>query len=121
MKKAFEQGVGTVAIRILAAGALVGNLNRHPIASQIVSPIASGASMEEDVARTGAFNFLVDDGYTDSLVEAAIRFAISDEGLSTALVGLSSFEHLETAVAATNKGPLPEEAIKKLEGIWSAL
>ncbi len=55
------------------------------------------------------------------IVEAAIRFAIGNENLSTALVGLSSFDQLEQAVAYTNKGPLPSEAMERLEGIWSAL
>jgi len=121
MQKASEKGVGTIAIRVLAAGALTGSAIRHPIATQSVRPIASGASLEEDVARAGVFNFLVEYGYADSLVEAAIRFAITDEDLSTALIGLSSFEQLETAVAAVNKGPLPKEAIERLKGIWSAL
>ncbi|MCH8884106.1 MAG: aldo/keto reductase, partial [SAR324 cluster bacterium] len=78
-------------------------------------------TLEEDIARTGAFNFLVEEGFTDSLVEAAIRFAITDENLSTALVGLSSFEQLEQAVDYTNKGPLPQAAMERLEGIWAAL
>lgn len=121
MQKASEQGVGTVAIRVLAAGALAGTSARHPIAAQEVAPIATGQTLEEDVARTGAFNFLVEDGFTDNLVEAAIRFAIGNENLSTALVGLSSFDQLEQAVAYTNKGPLPSEAMERLEGIWTAL
>ena len=121
MKKSAELGVGTVAIRVLAAGALSGTSARHPIAAQSVAPIATGQTLEEDIARTGAFDFLVADGFSDSLVEAAIRFAISDESLSTALVGLSSFEQLEQAVAFTNRGPLAPEAIDRLRGIWAAL
>ena len=73
------------------------------------------------MARTGAFNFLVEDGFAENLVEAAIRFAISNENLSTALVGLSSFEQLKEAVAYTNRGPLPSEAMERLEGVWAAL
>ena len=121
MKKAAENGIGTVAIRVLAAGALSGTSVRHPIAAQSVAPIATGQTLEEDRARTGAFDFLVKDGFADSLVEAAIRFAIGNENLSTALVGLSSFEQLEQAVAYTAKGPLPSEAIDRLEGIWAGL
>ncbi|MCH7802196.1 MAG: aldo/keto reductase [Chloroflexi bacterium] len=121
MQKTAEKGIGSVAIRVLAGGALSGDSARHPLAAQDVAPIATGQTLSEDLARTSRFNFLVDDGYADNLVEAAIRFAISAEGLSTALVGLSSFEQLEQAVAATNKGPLPPDALEKLEGTWSAL
>ncbi|MCH8186159.1 MAG: aldo/keto reductase [Chloroflexi bacterium] len=121
MNKAAERGVGTVAIRVLAGGALSGTSARHPIAAQDVAPIATGKTLDEDVARTGAFSFLVDDGFADNLVEAAIRFAIGNENLSTALVGLSSFEQLEEAVAYANRGPLPAEAMERLEGVWAAL
>ncbi len=121
MNEAAQRGVGTVAIRVLAAGALSGGSARHPIAAQDVAPIATGQTLNEDVARSGAFSFLVDDGFADNLVEAAIRFAISNENLSTALVGLSSFEQLEEAVAYANRGPLPSEAMERLEGVWAAL
>ena len=121
LNEAAQRGVGTVAIRVLAAGALSGGSARHPIAAQDVAPIATGQTLNEDVARSGAFSFLVDDGFADNLVEAAIRFAISNENLSTALVGLSSFEQLEEAVAYANRGPLPSEAMERLEGVWAAL
>ena len=120
MQKTAEKGIGSVAIRILAGGALTGDSVRHPLAAQDVAPIATGQTLSEDLARTSQFSFLVEDGYTENLAEAAIRFAISAENLSTALVGLSSFDQLEQAVAATNKGPLPSDALEKLEGIWAA-
>jgi L-galactose dehydrogenase/L-glyceraldehyde 3-phosphate reductase len=120
MQKTAEKGIGSVAIRVLAGGALSGDPARHPLAAQDVAPIASGQTLSEDFARTSQFRFLVDDGYAENLVEAAIRFAISTESLSTALVGLSSFEQLEQAVTATNKGPLPSDALERLEGIWAA-
>ena len=120
MNLAAERGIGTVAIRILAGGALSGSAARHPLAAQNVAPIATGQTMEEDVARTSQFNFLVEDGYADSLVEAAIRFAISNDNLSTALVGLSSFEQLEQAVQSEDKGSLPSDALERLTGIWDA-
>ena len=120
MQKTAEKGIGSVGIRILAGGALTGDSVRHPLAAQDVAPIATGQTLSEDLARTSQFSFLVEDGYTENLAEAAIRFAISAENLSTALVGLSSFDQLEQAVAAINKGPLPSDALEKLEGIWDA-
>jgi len=120
MQKTAEKGIGSVGIRILAGGALTGDSVRHPLAAQDVAPIATGQTLSEDLARTSQFSFLVEDGYTENLAEAAIRFALSAENLSTALVGLSSFDQLEQAVAAINKGPLPSDALEKLEGIWDA-
>jgi aryl-alcohol dehydrogenase-like predicted oxidoreductase len=114
------QNMGVIAIRVLAAGALSGSAVRHPNAAQNVDPIASGADLNEDIARANAFMGLVESGVTDSLVEAAIRFAISKAEVSTALVGLSNMAQLEEAAAAANKGPLPTDALAQLPAIWAA-
>jgi L-galactose dehydrogenase/L-glyceraldehyde 3-phosphate reductase len=112
--RAAAGGMGVIAIRVLAGGALSGQPDRHPVAAAGVEPIASGRDYEEDVARASRFNFLIEEGYVGSLVEAAIRFALSKAEVSTALVGISSFEQLETAAAYANKGPLPGEALAKI-------
>jgi aryl-alcohol dehydrogenase-like predicted oxidoreductase len=56
----------------------------------------------------------VEDGTVGSLVEAAIRFALSKPEVSTALVGISSLEQLEHAIACANRGPLSAEALGRL-------
>ena len=113
-------GIGTVAIRILAAGALTGTTHRHVLAAQDVAPIATGETLKEDVDRTASYEFIVEEGYAESLVDASLRFAISNEKLSTALVGLSSLDQLKQAVEAIEKGPLDPEVLDKLREIWSA-
>lgn len=117
---AADNEVGVIAIRILAAGALSGTTERHPVAAQSVSPIATGDRFEEDVERAQAFRFLIEDGYVSSLVEAAVRFAISKDEISTALIGISNLEQLEQAVAYDNKGPLPAEAFDHLNEVWAS-
>ena len=112
--RASAAGVGVAAIRVLAAGALSGTTERHPIAMPDVGPIASGANLAADAQQARAFEFLIEDGVVESLVEAAIRFAISAKGISTALVGLASFDQLQSAIAAVEKGPLPDAALEKI-------
>ena len=107
-------GVGTVAIRILAGGALTGSSARHPISAQEVAPISTGQSMNEDVNQSLNYSFLVDEGYVDSLSEAAIRFSVTNKKIDTALIGLSNLNHLEHAVKAVEKGPLEEEVLGKI-------
>jgi aryl-alcohol dehydrogenase-like predicted oxidoreductase len=107
--------MGIIAIRILAAGALSGTTDRHPIALPSVPPIASGPHYADDVKRAVTFRFLVEEGYTRNMVEAAIRFVIGKAEISTALIGISSIEQLEQAVAYTNSGPLPAEALGRLD------
>src|SRR5215831_11121774 len=70
--------------------------------------------------RVLAFRFVIDDGYADSMAEAAIRFVLSNPDISTALVGLASLEQLEQALAAAAKGPLPTEACEKLQHTWES-
>lgn len=117
--KAAARQVGVIAIRVLAAGALSGSSQRHINAAQSVAPIASSAAFDEDVASAQRLNFLVEEGYVESLVEAAIRFAIGKAGVSTALVGFSNLEQLEQAVESANKGALPAEAVHRLKAIWT--
>jgi aryl-alcohol dehydrogenase-like predicted oxidoreductase len=113
--------VGTIAIRVLAAGALSGTESRHPIAMPTVAPIASGADYAQDVARARKLQPLVDKGHAASLMEASIRFALNHPGLSTVLAGYSEFAHLEAAIAAIERGPLPAAAVEQLQGLWADL
>jgi aryl-alcohol dehydrogenase-like predicted oxidoreductase len=119
MGLADDMDIGVAAIRVLAAGALSGVMDRHDIAMPNVGPIGSGKDYASDVARAREFDFLVQEGVVESLIEAAIRFALSQPKLSTALVGLASFEQLEKAVAYGNKGALPEDVLIRMKAIWA--
>lgn len=115
--RAADKGMGAVAIRILAGGALSGALDRHPVAAQSVNPISTESDYAADVACAQRFSFLAKEGIVKSPVEAAIRFALSKPEISTALIGLSSLEQLEHAVACANRGPLPVEALSRLQKV----
>lgn len=115
------QTIGVIVIRALAAGALSGNAQRHPNAAQQIDPIATSPAFASDVARAQAFNFLVADGTCTNLVEAALRFVISKPAVSTMLVGISSLEQLEQAVAYVARGPLPTEELARLTEVWTQI
>ncbi len=117
--RASANGMGVLVIRVLAAGALTGETARHPVAVQTVAPIGSGQDYGQDLSRADVFRFLVRDGYVDSLVEASLRFALTNPGVSSVLVGYSSLEHLEQAVDFAAKGPLPSEAMARLPEVWA--
>lgn len=112
--RAAQQGIGVIAIRILAGGALSGNLERHPVASTYVNPIASEEVYGNDVARARRYSFLVEEGMVSNLVEAAVRFVVSQANISIALVGISSLEQLEQAVKYVERGPLSAETLVKI-------
>jgi aryl-alcohol dehydrogenase-like predicted oxidoreductase len=116
--RAAERSIGVIAIRVLAGGALSGSADRHPNAAQSVEPIASGDSFAADVAWARRYDALVTEGYADSLAEAAMRFVAGKPEVATTLVGISSLEQLDQAIAAVSRGPLPAEAAARLRTIW---
>jgi aryl-alcohol dehydrogenase-like predicted oxidoreductase len=111
---AARQGVGAIAIRILAGGALSGAPERHPVASTSVNPIASEQEYSSDVVRARRYSFLVEKGVVSNLVEAAVRFAVSKPGVTTALLGISSLDQLERAIQYVERGPLPADALEHI-------
>lgn len=111
---AAAQGVGLIGIRILAAGALSGAAERHPVAMPEVAPIASGPSYAADLAAARRLLPLVEAGLAGSLAELAIRFAAFAPGMGCALIGTASVGQLETAIAAVERGPLPAAAVERI-------
>jgi aryl-alcohol dehydrogenase-like predicted oxidoreductase len=113
------QAAGTVVvgIRVLAGGALSGSVDRHPIAGPPPLPIGSGGSYDADVERARRLLPLVRDGFAENLTEAATRFAISHPVMGTILVGMATPLQFEQALAAVEKGPLPQIALDRLTAL----
>jgi len=116
--RAHAAGMGTIGIRVLAGGALSGVETRHPIGASAVEPIASGPDYRADVARAHAFQALVAAGYARNLIEAGLRFSFASEAMTTVLVGTSTLDQLETALACANKGPLTRAALDEAARLW---
>jgi len=114
-----QNQVGIIVIRVLAAGALAGTSVRHPVAVPTVAPIGSGRDFQQDESRADQFAFLVDEGFAADMPEASVRFALSNPGVSTVLVGYSDMAHLEQSVEYAAKGPLAAEALARLPQAWS--
>ena len=117
--QAVKRDMGVIAIRILAGGALSGTTERHPVAAKWVNPIASETFYSADVARARRYEFLVEEGGAENLVEAAVRFATSNSGVATALLGISSLDQLEQAVRYVERGPWPADALERIQATWS--
>jgi aryl-alcohol dehydrogenase-like predicted oxidoreductase len=109
--------MGVINIRVLAGGALSGSEERHAIASPPPDPIGSGSSYRADVERARRFMPLVHEGHADSLVEAALRYVISPEAISTVLIGIATLEQFEIAARSINKGPLSAAALARVAEI----
>jgi aryl-alcohol dehydrogenase-like predicted oxidoreductase len=116
-----QQQMGVIGIRALAAGALSGSAERHPVAVPTVTPIGSGPDYATDVQHAQVFNALVKAGHVTNLVEAALRFTLSHAAVSTMLLGYSSLAHLELAANYVARGPLPQAALDHLPTLWQHL
>jgi len=118
LARAQEMGMGAVAIRVLAAGALSGSDERHPLGSRRPAPMGSGADYESDVERARRLLPLASEGHVATLAEAALRFAISNSAVSTALVGFSDIGQVEQAAAAIERGPLPPATLHRIDELF---
>ena len=113
-------GVGVVGIRVLAGGGLSGSAERHPIAGPAPEPIGSAMSYHADIDRARRLMPLVEEGCAASLTEAATRFALSHPAMGTILVGMATPQQFEDALAAAEKGPLPQAALDRLTALRQA-
>ncbi len=121
MLRAKQAAMGVIGIRALAAGALSGEAGRHPIAMQQVPPIGSSATYDADLANARRFQPLVTEGHAGSLVEAALRYTISNSAMGTVLVGYSNQAHLDEAIAAMEKGPLSSTAMDRISALHNEI
>ena len=110
-------GIGSIAIRILAGGALSGSATRQPNASPAPAPIGSSRAFEGDLALAQKFAPLVAEGVVGSLTELAIRYAITEPNVGTALIGLASQADLDAAIGSVEKGALPRDILARVAAI----
>ena len=75
---------------------------------------------DADVVRAGRLTSLVKEGFAASLSEAATRFALSHPAMGTILVGMATPQQFEEALAAVEKGPLPQAALDRLSALRQA-
>ena len=108
------RGLGVVVVRVLAAGALTGATERHPLTGGGGGPEGTGEGYDADAERTRALAFLRREGQ-HSLAQAAIRFALMKREVSTVLVGFSSLAQVEGAAACSGAGGLDPADLARLD------
>ena len=69
-------------------------------------------NLPQTIARVEALKKIVPKGM--SLPEVALRFILSEPTVSTVIAGMRAPEHVRANLAASHKGPLPEDMIAKL-------
>jgi aryl-alcohol dehydrogenase-like predicted oxidoreductase len=74
-------------------------------------------SYDADLDRARRLMPLVTEGFASSLSEAATRFALSHPAMGTILVGMATPQQFADALAAVEKGPLPQAALDRLSAL----
>ena len=111
---AADAGMGVIAIRVMAAGALSARLGRHNNAGDPGAPLARGADYQRDLARARNLEIQAQDLGLEGPLELALRFALAKPGVSTVLVGYSDLAQLEDAIRWTARGPLSADAVRRI-------
>ena len=107
-----EHGVAIMNIRVLAAGVLATE-RRHGRES----PMSDAAPIATEEARARAVFERLHERY-GTRAQTALRFALANPDISCIVVGMAELAHLTDALAATEMGPLPEEALAELREIY---
>jgi L-glyceraldehyde 3-phosphate reductase len=115
-----EAGAGAAIYSPLAGGFLTddfaGNSPRHSLARPARG---EAAGIEETRRKVLALKGVLD-GTGLTLVQAAIRFCLMHEGVTTVLGGFSSVEQMEEIVAAADALALDAEVMARLEMLWGS-
>jgi aryl-alcohol dehydrogenase-like predicted oxidoreductase len=98
-----------LAIRVFAGGALAG---KPPSAHTLTTKFFPLPVYERDLRHAEAMRLLLPADI--SLPEAAVRFAVHHEQVTSAIIGFGSPEEVEDAVRWAANGPLPDELVATL-------
>lgn len=115
-----ESGKGVIARSVLREGFLTGKF----AADAAFDPKTDvrGAFSREEVARRVAqvrrLDFL--EGCAESLTEAAIRYALSFDGIGTAIVGTKTASQARQNFSAANASSLPAKVLERVARIQKA-
>ncbi len=96
-----EKNIGIICRSVLLKGALTSAAEKLP---PELNPLKENSKQA---------NLIATEQDTD-LPSLATRFAISNPAISTILIGTIEPKHLQTALASTKEGPLPNDILQKL-------
>jgi len=109
IKDCAEQNMGVLAIRVLAAGAIIGN---RPSAHTLKTPFFPLDLYERDARRAARIQDQL--GESCSMSELALRFVLSHPHVSSALIGFGKPAHVDEAVSSLNAGHLSDDVLQSL-------
>ena len=118
ISRAAGLGVGVVAIRVLGGGVLGGTGARQGASGTTSSQSIHGVSPADEVGQAGVLRSFTGGGDSE-LRDLAVRFAVANTDISSALIGFSTTEQVEVAANALAMGPPSEGDLDRLERVWA--
>ena len=114
---ATEKGVGMIARVPLASGWLTGKYNENTAfpANDLRSLRYTPDRVRETAAQVGQLDFLLEEA--DSMVDAALRFVLSNPAVSTVIPGAKTPAQLEGIVGAAGK-TLSRESLDRIRELF---
>ncbi len=105
--------MGMMAIRVMAGGPLA-----SPRRPEGLAVMTADTDLDNEVRCAAAVRAVLGASY-GTPAQMALRFTLGNRDLSTRVVGVTDIAQLEEALAAVERGPLPPEAISKLDRLWA--
>jgi D-threo-aldose 1-dehydrogenase len=110
----FRQNMGVLNIRIFAGGPLA-RIERP----DRLAVLTSGTDLDNEMRCAAAVRDALGTAY-GSPAQIALRFVLGNRDFTSRVIGVGDVRDLEEALAAVEAGPLPSEAITKLERLWAS-
>jgi aryl-alcohol dehydrogenase-like predicted oxidoreductase len=115
LDRAAAKGMGAFVIRVLAAGALTSDPSTGGGSSS--EPLSPGSDYAIDLQRAEKVKAALGIDGKD-LTQAAIRFGLMNQKVSTVLVGFSNTTHVDEAVACSGMPELSSDQMAKVKRLW---
>ncbi len=114
-----KSGIGVIARVPLASGLLTGAFTRDSqwAEGDLRRRMYPREKLEEEIRKIEVLKTLFQ-GDTDSLVQAALRFVLSNPQVSTVIPGAKTVQELEENVSASERGPLTQEDLNRIRELW---
>ena len=77
------------------------------------------SDLDEESRRARSALKAIGEGHGDR-AQVALRYGLANREMSSIVVGMAELAHLETAIAAANMGPLPPDAVERLEPVYES-
>jgi L-galactose dehydrogenase/L-glyceraldehyde 3-phosphate reductase len=108
----FHQNMGVLNIRVWAGGVLA-----SPNPPDRLFVMTSDTDLSNEVRCAAAARSALEGD--DTPAQAALRFVLGNRDFASRVIGISTIDQLDTALAALARGPLPSAAVSKLESLWA--